>query len=168
MAKLTKKRFENADEIRTPPKVKVEVLDLGGATAMRGTFEPGWKWSESMKPVAGTDTCQVEHVGCVISGAMVCKMDDGTEITFQAGDAAYIPPATMHGSKVQSPAYSSIFKGEPTTPRLQRPTLQIEHRRRNLTERGDLPPLLLSSPHLKQPVNHLRKLDLHSAPGRRI
>jgi hypothetical protein len=102
MAKATKKRFENPDETRTPPKVKVEVLDLGGATAMRGTFEPGWKWSESVKPIAGTDTCEVEHVGYVVSGTMVCKMDDGTEITFNAGDAAYIPPghdAWVEGSE---------------------------------------------------------------------
>jgi hypothetical protein len=102
MAKATKKRFENPDEVRTPPKVKVDVLDLGGATVMRGTFEPGWKWSESMKPVVGTDTCQVEHVGYVVSGKMVCKMDDGTEITFSAGDAAYIPPghdAWVEGSE---------------------------------------------------------------------
>jgi hypothetical protein len=102
MAKATKKRFENPDETRTPPKVKVEVLDLGGATAMRGTFEPGWKWSQSVKPIAGTDTCEVEHVGYVVSGTMVCKMDDGTEITFNAGDAAYIPPghdAWVEGSE---------------------------------------------------------------------
>jgi len=102
MAKATKKRFENPDETRTPPKVKVEILDLGGATAMRGTFEPGWKWSESLKPIVGTDTCEVEHVGYVVSGTMVCKMDDGSEITFNAGDAAYIPPghdAWVEGSE---------------------------------------------------------------------
>jgi hypothetical protein len=102
MAKATKKRFENPDETRTPPNVRVEVLDLGGATAMRGTFEPGWKWSESLKPIVGTDTCEVEHVGYVVSGTMVCKMDDGSEITFNAGDAAYIPPghdAWVEGSE---------------------------------------------------------------------
>jgi hypothetical protein len=101
MAKATKKRFENPDEIRNPPNVKVEVLDLGGATAMRGTFEPGWKWSESLKPIVGTDTCEVEHVGYVVSGTMVCKMDDGSEITFNAGDAAYIPPG--HDAWVEGP-----------------------------------------------------------------
>jgi hypothetical protein len=92
MPNATKKRFENADEVRTPPNVRVEVVDLGGATAMRGTFEPGWKWSESMKPIVGTDTCQTSHLGYVVSGTMVVKMDDGNEITFNAGDAAHIPP----------------------------------------------------------------------------
>jgi len=92
MATATKKRFDNPDEVRTPPNAKVEFVDLGGGTALRGTFQPGWKWSESVKAVAGTDTCEVEHLGYVVSGSMVCKMDDGTEITFNAGDAAYIPP----------------------------------------------------------------------------
>lgn len=92
MAKMIKKRFETPDEVRTPPNVKVEVLNLGEATAMRGTFEPGWKWSESVKQVVGTDLCEVEHLGYVVSGQMTCKMADGSEVTFNAGDAAYIPP----------------------------------------------------------------------------
>jgi uncharacterized cupin superfamily protein len=92
MSKASKKRFENPDETRQVPKANVEVLNLGEATAMRGTFEPGWKWSECVKPIVGTNSCEVEHLGYVVSGTMVCKMDDGSEITFNAGDAAYIPP----------------------------------------------------------------------------
>ena len=102
MAKMITKRFEAADEVRNPPMAKVEVVKLGEATAMRGTFEPGWKWSESVKQVVGTDLCEVEHLGYVVSGRMTCKMADGSEVTFRPGDAAYIPPghdAWVEGSE---------------------------------------------------------------------
>ena len=92
MSNATVKRFEKPDEVRDVPKAKVEVINLGDATAMRGTFEPGWKWSECVKPIAGTNSCEVAHLGYVISGTMVCKMDDGTEIRCTAGEAANIPP----------------------------------------------------------------------------
>ena len=92
MSEAFKKRFESPDETRNVDKATVEVVNLGTATAMRGTFQPGWKWSECVKPIVGTDSCEVEHLGYVVSGSMVCRMDDGTEHTFTAGDAAYIPP----------------------------------------------------------------------------
>jgi len=92
MAETVKKRFDTPDETRMVPKAKVEILDLGGNQVMRGVFEPGWKWSECMSSTVGTDTCQTEHLGYVVSGSMHIKMDDGTEITFNPGDAAYIPP----------------------------------------------------------------------------
>src|SRR5580765_6068537 len=92
MAEPAAKRFDNPDEVRTPPKARGEVIKLGDATAMRGTFEPGWKWSECVKPIAGTDSCEVAHLGYVVSGTMVCRMDDGTEFTVTAGEAANIPP----------------------------------------------------------------------------
>jgi Cupin domain len=91
MSKAFKKRFETPDETRVVEKANVEVVNLGEATAMRGTFEPGWKWSQCVKPVVGTDSCEVEHLGYVVSGTMVVRMDDGTEHTFTKGDAAFIP-----------------------------------------------------------------------------
>ena len=92
MAEVIKGRFESPDELRDVPRAKVEVLNLGESTAMRATFEPGWKWSECVKPIAGTESCQVAHLGYVLSGTMVCVMDDGSEHTFKPGDAAHIPP----------------------------------------------------------------------------
>jgi len=92
MSQAIKKRFENPDENREVPKATVEVVNLGEATALRGTFEPGWKWSECVKPIVGTDSCEVEHLGYLVSGSMVIRMNDGSETTFNAGDAAYIPP----------------------------------------------------------------------------
>ena len=92
MAGAIKRSFDHPDEIREVPKARVEVVDLGGMPAMRCTFEPGWRWSETLKPIVGTDSCQVAHMGYMISGEMVCRMDDGSEITLHAGDAVTIPP----------------------------------------------------------------------------
>lgn len=86
------KNFSSPDEVRTPPKARVEVVNLGGAQVMRATFEPGWKWSESVKPIVGTESCQVAHLMYQMSGRMQIKMDDGTEYEIGPGDTAAIPP----------------------------------------------------------------------------
>ena len=67
-------------------------LRMGGTTAARFTFEPGWKWSESIKPVAGTDTCQVRHVGILQSGTLHVTHEDGSESDIGPGDAYVIEP----------------------------------------------------------------------------
>ena len=92
MAEAFRKRFEIPDETRIVPKAFVEILNLGDVTAMRATYEPGWKWSVHLKPIVGTEWCEVNHIGYMISGSLVVKMIDGTEITINAGDAVSIPP----------------------------------------------------------------------------
>jgi uncharacterized cupin superfamily protein len=89
---ITRKSFESPDETRKISKGNVEVLNLADATVMRATFEPGWRWSESVRPVAGTDSCQVAHLVYVISGRMGLRMDDGAETEIGPGDVASIPP----------------------------------------------------------------------------
>lgn len=91
MSEAFKKRFENPDETREVEKANVAVVNLGEAVAMRAEFEPGWKWSECMKPVVGTESCEVSHLGYVVSGTMVIRMNDGTEFTINEGDATHIP-----------------------------------------------------------------------------
>lgn len=86
------KNFSKPDEVRTPPKTKIEVVKVGDSTIMKATFEPGWKWSECIKPIAGTESCQAPHVNYVLSGRMKVVMDDGTEMEMGPGDAADIPP----------------------------------------------------------------------------
>jgi len=88
---MQKKSFNTPDETRTPPKTKVEVVKIGDATIMRTTFEPGWKWSNDVKPTAGTDSCQVHHVICMLSGNMKVVLDDGTEGEAGPGDVVDIP-----------------------------------------------------------------------------
>jgi hypothetical protein len=84
--------FDSPDETRTPEKTRVDVVRVGDTTAARLAFEPGWKWSECVKPVAGTDSCQLRHVGVVQSGRLVVKHEDGTEGEVGAGDAYVIEP----------------------------------------------------------------------------
>lgn len=91
-ATTLRKSFGNPDETRNIANGKVEVINLGEVQAMRATFEPGWKWSESVKPIAGTDSCQVAHLGYQVSGRMRVRMDDGSEHEFGPGDAGVIPP----------------------------------------------------------------------------
>lgn len=87
------KKLSNPDEVRNLPKTKIEVVDLGNSTLiMRATFQPGWKWSECIKPTAGTESCQVPHINYVISGRMKIVMDDGLELEMGPGDAVEIPP----------------------------------------------------------------------------
>ncbi len=79
-------------ETREFEKGRFEVYRVGPMTLGRATYEPGWRWSEHVAPTAGTPSCQVEHVGLVLSGEAVAKMDDGTEIVMKRGDFFYVPP----------------------------------------------------------------------------
>ena len=92
MAGIESRSFDSPDETRTPDKTHVDVVRMGGTTAARLTFEPGWSWSSAIKPVAGTDSCQARHVGVVQSGQMHVKHDDGTETDLGPGDAYVIEP----------------------------------------------------------------------------
>ena len=92
MATFQKKSFTTPDEKRTPPKATVEFVKFGDMPVARVTYESGWRWSEHMKPVMGTDSCQVLHFGYVISGHMHVAMNDGTESDIGPGDIGIIPP----------------------------------------------------------------------------
>src|SRR5215204_2336760 len=92
MAGVVKKSFESPDERRTPDKTHVEVVDLGSVKAARMTLQPGWRWSDCIKPIAGTDSCQSHHEGMLSSGKMHVRHDDGTEIEIGPGDAYVIEP----------------------------------------------------------------------------
>jgi quercetin dioxygenase-like cupin family protein len=73
-------------------KGQLEVVETGTGMVGRATFEPGWKWSEHVKPIAGTDSCQAPHMGYIVSGRMHIVMDDGTEEEFGPGDVMIAPP----------------------------------------------------------------------------
>ena len=93
MADVEIKSFDSPDEVRPfEGNGQAEVVNVAGNTVGRGTFEPGWRWSENIKPIAGTDSCQVSHLGYVISGRMKIFMDDGSEAECGPGDVVAIPP----------------------------------------------------------------------------
>ena len=92
MAQMQKKSFLRPDETRSFDKGKVELVTLGGVTFGRATFQPGWKWSTSVKPLVKTDSCQAPHLQCLVGGRMHVVMDDGSEEEFGPGDVLLIPP----------------------------------------------------------------------------
>ncbi len=111
MASMEKKSLDSPDETRPFAKGKVEVVNLGGVTIGRATFQPGWRWSESLKPIVGTNSCQVFHTGYMISGRMRVKMDDGTEQEFGPHDAVVIPPGHDAWIVGNEPAIVLDFSG---------------------------------------------------------
>ncbi len=94
MADLEQKRFESPEETRTfnDGMGHVALVTVGGTTIGRGVFEPGWRWSSHVKPIAGTDSCQATHTGVIVQGRMVVRMDDGAEVEYGLGDVFYMPP----------------------------------------------------------------------------
>jgi hypothetical protein len=92
MAGIEVKSLDAPDETRTPPNTKIEVVTVGGATVGRLTLQPGWRWSESIKPVVGTDTCGVHHLGLLLAGNMHIVHDDGTEADIGPGSVYNIQP----------------------------------------------------------------------------
>lgn len=92
MSDVILKRFEHPDEVRTFEKGRFELVHLGGMTIGRASYEPGWKWSAHVGAAQGLKSCQVEHVGLVVSGRATAAMDDGRIIEMKAGDLFYIAP----------------------------------------------------------------------------
>ena len=84
--------FDSPTEVRTFEKGRFELYRVGPTTLGRATYEPGWRWSEHIGPVTGESSCQVEHVGLVLSGEAVAKLDEGSEVVMRPGDFFYIPP----------------------------------------------------------------------------
>ncbi len=92
MSGLERKRFDNPDDTRPfQDKGNVKIVNVGDGVVGLATFEPGWKWSDHVKPIAGTDSCQAAHLGYVISGRQIIHMDDGAELEIGAGDIVSIP-----------------------------------------------------------------------------
>jgi hypothetical protein len=70
----------------------MDVITLADFTLGRGVFEPGWRWSSDVKPIAGTETCQTRHTGICLSGQMTVQFDDGSELNVGPGDVVVIEP----------------------------------------------------------------------------
>lgn len=93
MASIEVKSFDAPDEVREfEGRGKADVVNVAGRVIGRGVFEPGWRWSENVKPIAGTDSCQVSHLGYCVSGRMRVYMDDGSEGEVGPGQVVAIPP----------------------------------------------------------------------------
>lgn len=86
------KKFDEPDEVRHFEKGKFELVHIGGVTIGRATYAPGWKWSEHVGRSLGKTSCDVEHVGIVLSGRATAAMNDGRMIEMKSGDIFYIAP----------------------------------------------------------------------------
>jgi len=102
------KRFENANETRVFEKGRFEIVNIGGMTIGRASYEPGWKWSEHVGPSTGTALCDVEHVGLVISGRAMAAMQDGSEIELAPGSLFHIPSVPHDSWVIGNEPYVSL------------------------------------------------------------
>jgi quercetin dioxygenase-like cupin family protein len=108
MLEVVLKSFETPDETRVFEKGRLDIVRIGGMTIGRASYEPGWKWSEHVSPLSGTQLCEVEHVGMVLSGRAMAAMKDGTEIELAAGSLFYIPPVDHDSWVIGDEPYVSL------------------------------------------------------------
>lgn len=93
MSTLEIKSLDKPDETRTfEGKGWADIVMVGGKAVARAHFEPGWRWSVNVKPIAQTDLCQVSHLGYCLQGRMRITMQDGSEYELTPGEAVAIPP----------------------------------------------------------------------------
>jgi mannose-6-phosphate isomerase-like protein (cupin superfamily) len=106
------KNFDSPDETRPfEGKGHAEIVNVGGKTIGKAVFEPGWRWSENVKPIAKTDSCQSHHLGYCLSGAMTIYMEDGTELEIGPGDVFEIPPGHDAAVTGDEPCVNIDFGG---------------------------------------------------------
>jgi class 3 adenylate cyclase len=90
--RLQRRRFTESNDVRTMPRGRIEVVELDDTVVGRMVYEPGWRWSVDVQPIAGTDSCQYHHLGVTISGRLRAQLPDGTELEIGPGDVFEIPP----------------------------------------------------------------------------
>ena len=105
------KSFDSPDEVREFPKGKVELVNVGGAMIGRATFQPGWKWSESVQPLVKTKSCEAPHFQYHVSGTLMVKMDDGTVLECKPGSISLLPLGHDAWVKGNEPAVVVDFQG---------------------------------------------------------
>lgn len=124
MARLQRKRFTDPDDVRLVPNGRIDVVELDDRVVGRLSYEPGWRWSKDIKPIAGTETCQFHHVGITLSGRARISLPDGIELELGPGDVFEIPPghdAWVVGEEawvsVDFEAMRAYARAEPTSGR---------------------------------------------------
>ena len=88
----TTKRFDRSQEVTRFPNGEERVVDMLGGRIGLATFEPGWRWSNDVRPIAGTERCGRLHAGYMVSGRLHVEFADGSSMDAAAGDLVEIPP----------------------------------------------------------------------------
>ncbi|HSO06573.1 MAG TPA: cupin domain-containing protein [Pelomicrobium sp.] len=105
------KSFAKPDDVREFPKGRLELVNVGGATIGRAVFEPGWRWSTSVQPIAQTKSCEAPHFQYHVSGVLMILMDDGTELECHPGDVSLLPSGHDAWVVGDEPAVVVDFQG---------------------------------------------------------
>lgn len=111
MGKPEHQSFGKADDVRTFPSGRMELVTVGGAAIARAILEPGWRWSTSVRPTAKTRSCEAAHLLYQVSGVLKVVMDDGTELECHPGDVSLIPPGHDAWVVGNEPAVFVDFQG---------------------------------------------------------
>jgi len=111
MKKAEVMSFGKPDEIRKFPKGHMELIKIGGATVGRAVFEPGWKWSDSIQPIAKTKSCEAPHFQYHVAGVLMVVMDDGTKFECRPGDVSLLPSGHNAWVVGDEPAIVVDFQG---------------------------------------------------------
>lgn len=113
MAGIAKGQFDHSSDVRpfADGKGHLAMLDFDGMAVGRAVFEPGWRWSEHVKPIAGTNSCQVAHAGYLLSGHLTVRMDDGSEENFDPGDVMVVGPGHDAWTVGQEPCVMLDWQG---------------------------------------------------------
>ena len=114
--KTEHKSFTSPEEVRNYPNGKAEILTIGGAEVGRLVFNPGWRWSNDVKPLAKTSSCEAPHFQYHVSGKLGIRMDNGTEFIAGPGTLRHFPRAMMRGQSVTRPLWWSTGSAQATTP----------------------------------------------------
>jgi hypothetical protein len=92
MVKLQRRLFGEPDDVREIPFGRLETYDMGEIRIGRSVLQPGWHWSESIKPIARTELCESHHIGLCVSGSAQIRMREGAERLIEAGQFYEVPP----------------------------------------------------------------------------
>jgi hypothetical protein len=102
------KRFESPDEVREFPKGRFELVEIGGMTIGRATYEPGWRWSVDVGPGLGLKLCSVEHLGLVLEGTATVAFEDGRVWELSPGSLFHVPPEPHDSWVIGDAEYVSL------------------------------------------------------------
>ncbi len=111
MERAERRSFDHPDEVREFPLGRLELIHIGGATIGRAVFEPGWRWATSVQPLAKTKSCEAPHFQYHVSGVLMVRMDDGTELECRAGDVSLLPSGHDAWTVGDEPAVVVDFQG---------------------------------------------------------
>ena len=111
MTTLQTKSFHTPEAMLTLPKTRMDMVSFADLTVLKTTLDVGWRWSEHVKPEAGTQSCQAPHLICLLAGRVHVVMDDGTEADITPGDVVVVPPGHDAWVVGEEPCVSLDFQG---------------------------------------------------------